>query len=209
MTDHKNLIFLFKIRWYFIFKSVSEWFFAFIMLFLLLPILAVVALAIRLDSAGAALFLQQRVGYRGKIITLYKFRTMYIGNNSVKEDNITHSHDKRITRLGHYLRNHRIDELPQIINILRGEMSWIGPRPEATLLSVWYEQEIPFYCDRHMVKPGITGWAQINQGHVTSLKDVTIKLQLDLYYIKNFSLWLDIFIALKTIRIILTGKGAK
>ena len=103
----------------------------------------------------------------------------------------------------------RIDELPQIINIIRGEMSWIGPRPEALKLSTWYEGIIPFYRYRHVVRPGITGWAQVNQGHVTSLDDADVKLQYDFFYVKHFSLWLDILVLLRTVRVVLTGHGAK
>jgi lipopolysaccharide/colanic/teichoic acid biosynthesis glycosyltransferase len=114
-----------------------------------------------------------------------------------------------VTRLGRFLRISRLDELPQVINILRGEMSWIGPRPEALPLSHWYQDELPFYYYRHIVYPGITGWAQVNQGHVTEVDRVLEKLHYDFYYIKNFSAWLDILILLKTVRTMLTGFGAK
>ena len=99
--------------------------------------------------------------------------------------------------------------MPQILNILRGEMTWIGPRPEASTLSEWYEAEIPFYRYRHIVRPGITGWAQVNQGHVAAVEDVLQKLQYDFYYIKYFSPWLDMLIVFKTIRTVLTGFGSK
>jgi lipopolysaccharide/colanic/teichoic acid biosynthesis glycosyltransferase len=122
---------------------------------------------------------------------------------------MTGADDPRITRLGRFLRQARIDELPQIYNILRGHMSWIGPRPEALELSRWYEQEIPFYAYRHIVRPGITGWAQVNQGHVTSLTDIDAKLQYDFYYIKNFSYWLDFVILARTAMVVFTGHGAK
>jgi lipopolysaccharide/colanic/teichoic acid biosynthesis glycosyltransferase len=122
---------------------------------------------------------------------------------------ITRENDVRITRIGRWLRRARIDELPQIINILKGEMSWIGPRPEASKLSAWYESEIPFYRYRHVVVPGITGWAQVSQGHVAEIHDVRTKLQYDFYYIRNFSLWLDLLIIAKTIKTMLTGFGSK
>jgi lipopolysaccharide/colanic/teichoic acid biosynthesis glycosyltransferase len=122
---------------------------------------------------------------------------------------MTLSDDARITRLGAMLRRYRIDELPQIINVLRGEMSWIGPRPEAHTLSQWYQKELPFYQYRHIVKPGVTGWAQVNQGHVVDLNDVHDKLRFDFYYIKYFSPWLDLLIAIRTVRIIFGGFGAK
>jgi lipopolysaccharide/colanic/teichoic acid biosynthesis glycosyltransferase len=117
--------------------------------------------------------------------------------------------DPRITRIGHFLRRSRIDELPQIINILKGEMSWIGPRPEAEALSQWYEAELPFYRYRHIVPPGITGWAQVNQGHVFEIDQVMSKLQYDFYYIKNFSPWLDALIAAKTIPTMINGFGSR
>ena len=122
---------------------------------------------------------------------------------------MTKQGDPRVTRLGRWLRLTRIDEVPQIINILRGEMSWIGPRPEALVLSQWYERELPFYRYRHIVIPGITGWAQVNQGHVSEVGDVHEKLHYDFYYIKNFSPWLDVVILLRTIETMLTGSGAR
>jgi lipopolysaccharide/colanic/teichoic acid biosynthesis glycosyltransferase len=178
---------------------------------LLLPALLLVALLVRFDSPGPALFKQRRVGYRGVPITVYKFRTMRYDPvvRTERDSAITQDGDARITRLGRYLRHSRIDELPQIINILRGEMSWIGPRPEACTLSEWYESEIPFYRYRHIVHPGITGWAQVNQGHVAGVADVLDKLQFDFYYIKYFSPWLDMLIVLRTIRTMLTGFGSK
>ncbi len=121
----------------------------------------------------------------------------------------TADNDPRITRVGRVLRKYRIDELPQIINILAGEMSWIGPRPEAVELSQWYEREVPFYVYRHIVRPGITGWAQVNQGNVAEVEAATYKLHYDFYYIKHFSPWLDVLITAKTIRTVLTGFGSK
>ncbi|WP_234029586.1 sugar transferase [Erythrobacter sp. THAF29] len=184
----------------------------------LLPILAapflVIALLIRIDSPGNPFFVQERVGFRGNTFKMLKFRTMRQGGAAGDEDAqrnhaMTKSDDDRITRLGRFLRKTRIDELPQIFNILRGEMSWIGPRPEALSLSKWYEAELPFYSYRHIVRPGITGWAQVTQGHVTDVADVNAKLRFDFYYVKNISLWLDFLIVLKTFRVILTGSGAK
>ena len=122
---------------------------------------------------------------------------------------ITERGDDRITRVGRALRRMRLDELPQIINILRFEMSWIGPRPEALALSGWYTDEIPFYRYRHVVKPGITGWAQVNQGHVAGVGQVLEKLHYDFYYIKYFSPWLDVLIVFRTIKTMLTGQGAR
>ncbi|WP_192361923.1 sugar transferase [Mesorhizobium mediterraneum] len=192
-------------------KQAADWIAALVILVSFSPLLLFVAAAIKFDSAGPALFKQKRMGYRGKIYEVYKFRTMKLGAAVVdeKEEAITKPGDARITRLGQFLRKSRIDELPQAFNILRGEMSWIGPRPEALVLSKWYEAELPFYRYRHIVRPGITGWAQVNQGHVAAVDDVLEKLHYDFYYIKNFSPWLDVLIVFRTIRTMLTGFGAR
>jgi lipopolysaccharide/colanic/teichoic acid biosynthesis glycosyltransferase len=178
----------------------------------LLLMLVPVALWIKLDSKGPILFRQQRVGFRGDVFTVYKLRTMHWeegeGENG-RAASITRAEDDRVTRAGRLLRQYRIDELPQIINILKGDMSWIGPRPEAVPLSTWYESELPFYRYRHIVRPGITGWAQVNQGHVADVADVLWKLHYDFYYIRNYSVWLDLIIVARTIRTIISGFGAK
>ena len=122
---------------------------------------------------------------------------------------MTSEDDERITSVGKWLRRLRVDELPQIFNIVKWQMSWIGPRPEAEILSIWYTSEIPFYRYRHVVKPGISGWAQVNQGHVAEVHEVHRKLQYDFYYIKYFSPWLDLLILLRTIKTMLTGWGAR
>ena len=120
-----------------------------------------------------------------------------------------HEFEGYLGNVGRFLRHYRFDEVPQVINILRGEMSWIGPRPEALPLSHWYEGEIPFYSYRHIVRPGITGWAQVQQGYAAKIRGVTDKLHYDFYYVKYFSVWLDVLIVLKTVRTILTGYGAR
>lgn len=174
------------------------------------PILLLAALAIKIDTPGPVLFRQRRIGYRGKEFVVFKFRTMLSDQGAGARDSfITQDGDIRITPVGRVLRRTRIDELPQIINILRREMSWIGPRPEARALSAWYEAEIPFYRYRHVVVPGITGWAQVSQGHVAELDDVRTKLKYDFYYIRNFSVWLDLLIIAKTIKTMLTGFGSR
>lgn len=174
------------------------------------PLLAICAVAIKLDSEGSAFFRQLRMGYRGREFNVLKLRTMTEGcNGEDRALSVTQPGDKRITRVGAFLRRTRLDELPQIFNILRGEMSWIGPRPEAISLSQWYEGELPFYRYRHIVRPGITGWAQVNQGHVTGIEDVDEKLQYDFYYIKNLSYWLDIIVVLRTLKVVFSGFGAK
>jgi lipopolysaccharide/colanic/teichoic acid biosynthesis glycosyltransferase len=198
-------------RGYFYFKSLADFLLAVAILPLALPVLAVCAILVRLDGPGSILFRQKRVGHAGKPITVLKFRTMHpIG--SVEDDRhsaVTRDGDDRITRFGAFLRRSRLDELPQIFNILKGQMSWIGPRPEAAVLSTWYTGEIPFYRYRHVVKPGISGWAQVNQGHVAGVDEVHEKLQYDFYYIKYFSPWLDCLIVFSTIRTILTGFGSR
>lgn len=178
---------------------------------LLAPFMLLIAIAIKLDSRGPVLFRQERMGYRGHPFTMIKLRTMSAGDEAddPRLAAITQDADKRVTRIGKYLRRYRIDELPQIINIFTGEMSWIGPRPEAVPLSHWYEQELPFYRYRHIVRPGITGWAQVKQGHVAEVEDVLWKLQYDFYYIKNFSFWLDLLILARTARTVLSGFGAR
>jgi lipopolysaccharide/colanic/teichoic acid biosynthesis glycosyltransferase len=180
---------------------------------LFLPVLLIVGFAIKLDSPGPIMFRQRRVGAGGKVFRVIKFRTMMHDGTSGApreiDDAITVENDPRITRVGRFLRRTRIDELPQMFNVLTGTMSWIGPRPEAEVLSKWYEAELPFYHYRHVVKPGITGWAQVNQGHVATMKQVHGKLQYDFYYIKYFSLWLDVLIVFRTIVTVLTGHGSR
>lgn len=193
-------------------KKAIDWVSALVGLLLFLPIGLAIAAAIRLDSPGPALFRQVRVGYRGEAFTVYKFRTMAVAapaEHAELDAEMTHDGDRRVTRLGRLLRRSRLDEVPQLFNILRGEMSWIGPRPEALKLSTWYEQQLPFYRYRHVVRPGITGWAQVNQGHVTAVDQVQEKLHYDLYYVKNLSLRLDILIVLRTVHTVLTGFGAR
>ena len=193
-------------------KSLVDRIAALVLIILLAPLLAVVALFIRLDSPGPVLFKQARTGFRGKPFVLYKFRTMTAAGERPTDDRtyaMTQDHDPRITRPGHFLRRTRIDELPQLFNVLKGEMSLIGPRPEVIALTRWYESELSFYHYRHIIKPGISGWAQVNQGHVAQVDAVRKKLHLDFYYIKNFSLWLDILITMRTFGTILSGFGAR
>jgi lipopolysaccharide/colanic/teichoic acid biosynthesis glycosyltransferase len=195
---------------YFYLKSLADFMFAILMLPIVLPLMAIVALAIRIDSPGPAFFRQKRVGHADRLITIYKFRTMRVIDAAAERSSaMTRNDDDRVTAVGRLLRKLRIDELPQILNILKWEMSWIGPRPEAQILSVWYTSEIPFYRYRHVVKPGISGWAQVNQGHVAEVDEVHRKLQYDFYYIKYFSPWLDVLIFFRTIKTVLTGFGSR
>jgi exopolysaccharide biosynthesis polyprenyl glycosylphosphotransferase len=188
---------------------------ALIALPLLFPLLLVSAIAIKLDSPGPIFFRQKRIGFRSKQFHVLKFRTMRdrshapVDQASDVRTAITVDDDERITRVGRWLRRTRIDELPQVWNILCGDMSWIGPRPEALSLSEWYAGEIPFYAYRHIVRPGISGWAQVNQGHVTELEDIHTKLQYDFFYVKHFSYWIDIIIVVRTAAVVFNGFGAK
>ena len=169
--------------------------------------IGVAALAIRLEDGGPAIFRQARTGHRGRPFTIYKLRSMRV--ETADGEHFTSEGDPRITRIGGFLRKYRIDEFPQIWNILRGQMSWIGPRPESLALAEWYDREVPFYSYRHMVRPGITGWAQVNQGNVAKIDAATEKLHYDFYYIKHLSPWLELLIAAKTVQTILTGYGSR
>jgi lipopolysaccharide/colanic/teichoic acid biosynthesis glycosyltransferase len=172
------------------------------------PLLMVVAFAIRLESSGPVLFWQERMGLGARPFRMVKFRSMHLGSESRGAQFATTS-DGRVTRLGKLLRKFRIDELPQFWNILRGEMSLIGPRPEQLPFCAEFEKEIPFFGYRHLVRPGITGWAQVTQGYVASAVETRDKLEHDLYYIRHLSFPLDILIVFKTIRTVLTGFGAR
>lgn len=180
-------------------------------LIVIAPVMVLCCIIVRLDSPGPSLFRQRRIGYQGKPFTVLKLRTMTVRGPGQDDRSaaMTKDDDVRVTRIGRFLRTSRLDEVPQLINVLLGQMSWIGPRPEAEVLSKWYENEIPFYRYRHIVRPGITGWAQVRQGHVTDIRDVKTKLNFDFYYISNLSISLDVLIVAKTIRTMLTGFGAR
>lgn len=200
------------LRAYMSVKHLADLLFAFAALLVLFPVMIVISAMIRMDSPGPILFRQNRIGYQGRPFRVFKFRTM--SDTPAPADNAldaakTKDGDKRVTRIGGFLRRSRLDELPQILNIIKGEMSWIGPRPEAEVLSNHYTAEIPFYPYRHIVRPGITGWAQVNQGHVAEVEEVKSKLHYDFYYIKHFSPWIDLLIVARTVRTILTGFGAR
>ncbi|EKR28438.1 sugar transferase [Leptospira interrogans] len=171
------------------------------------PVCVLVSVLIRLESKGPAFFLQKRMGFRGKPFTVIKFRTM--SQNSKGRGFTEGENDPRITKIGKYLRKYRIDELPQILNVLLGDMSFIGPRPESMELSEWYEKDVPFFAYRHVVRPGISGWAQVEQGYAAEVDGMKLKLEYDFYYIRRFSLWLDILIFFKTLKTIFTGFGSR
>ena len=173
------------------------------------PIFLLVAAAIRLDSPGPIFLRQERVGERGRLFTLLKFRTM-VQNAEEQTGPVWASDcDPRITRVGHWLRKIRLDELPQIWNVFKGEMSFIGPRPERPHFVAQLQEKIPYYAERHSIKPGITGWAQVRYPYGSTIQDAEEKLQYDLYYVKNLSGFLDIDILLSTVRVVLFGKGAR
>lgn len=174
----------------------------------LLPVMALTAIAIRVDSPGGALFIQKRVGQGDVDFNIYKFRSMKVDAEAAGAKMATNG-DNRITKLGHFIRKTRLDELPQLLNVLKGDMSLIGPRPEQRTFVQQFKDEIPFYTYRHVVKPGITGWAQVTQGYAGDADETRIKIRHDFYYIKHFSLWLDILIVLKTLRVLVTGHGAR
>jgi lipopolysaccharide/colanic/teichoic acid biosynthesis glycosyltransferase len=199
-------------RAYMAIKHLGDFVGALVLLPLAAPILAGCAIAIRLIDGGPILFRQKRVGRGGRQFTVAKFRTMRIAGSPDADDRqaaITGEDDPRVTRTGAVLRKLRLDELPQLWNILKGEMSFIGPRPEAQILSTWYTNDIAFYRYRHVVRPGISGWAQVNQGHVAGVDEVHVKLQYDFFYIKYFSPWLDMLILFKTVKTVLSGFGAR
>ncbi len=173
-----------------------------------LPVMAVVALAIKLDSPGPVLFRQQRVGERGRVFILNKFRSMFVDAERHGAVWATAA-DPRVTRVGRWIRRTRIDELPQFWNVLVGDMSFVGPRPERPEFVGTLQREIPFYMGRHSVRPGITGWAQVRHRYAASVEDSMEKLQYDLYYIKNLSPLLDLVILLSTLQVVLFARGSR
>ncbi len=178
-----------------------------VLLLALAPLLALIAAVVWLRNGRPVIFTQSRVGRDDESFTIYKFRTMAAATDEDAEELYTQEDDPRVTRLGRWLRKLRLDELPQLWNVFRGEMSLIGPRAEWTRCVEQYEQKIPFYHFRHLVKPGITGWAQVNYPYGESEKDALEKLKYDLYYIRHYSLKLDAMIVLKTVHTMLFGKG--
>lgn len=173
------------------------------------PLLAVIAVAVKLSSPGPILFRQERVGQRGRPFTLIKFRTMCADAEAQCGAVWAAEDDPRITRIGKVLRTLRLDELPQFWNVLKGEMSFVGPRPERPVFVDQLQQRLPYYGERHTVKPGLTGWAQINYPYGASEEDALRKLEYDLFYVKNLALMLDLFVVLKTVQIVLFGRGAR
>ena len=190
---------------YLVLKRFMDIFIASIGFLFALPLIILVGVLIKLESIGPSFYSQTRVGKHSRQFKIYKLRSMYIdaekGGPQWALEN-----DPRVTRIGRYIRNTRIDEIPQLINIIKGDMSIVGPRPERPYFIDEFSQEIPKYNHRLAVRPGLTGWAQVNGGYDLSPKE---KLEKDLYYIENQSIWLDIKIILKTIKIVMYGHGAR
>ena len=172
------------------------------------PLLLLVAIAIKLDSRGPVFFIQERSGWNGKPFNLLKFRTMHPAGSAPPTSEWVQDNVGRITRVGKWLRRFRIDEVPQLVNVLRGEMNLIGPRPHPTSNQKIFLEYIAYYGLRSTVRPGVTGWAQVRYGYANNLEQETEKMRYDLYYIKNHTLWLDFKILFETVFIMVTGHGA-
>jgi sugar transferase (PEP-CTERM system associated) len=180
-----------------------------VLLLFVLPIIPLVMLLIKLDSPGPILYRQKRVGRGGKIFYCYKFRTMRPDAEADTGPTWANDDDPRITRMGNFLRASRLDEIPQLWCVAKGDMGFVGPRPERPEFVEWLAREIPYYGVRHAVRPGITGWAQVRYKYGNTLEDAKEKLQYDLFYIKNASIGLDLLIMFETIKIVLLGRGAQ
>jgi sugar transferase (PEP-CTERM system associated) len=178
-------------------------------LLLTLPLIPLIALAVKLSSPGPVFYRQKRVGRNGVSFDCYKFRTMRADAEADTGPTWADDGDPRITRVGHYLRKMRLDEIPQLWNVLRGDMSFVGPRPERPEFVEWLSREIPYYNLRHLVPPGITGWAQVNYPYGASLEESKEKLCYDLYYVKNMSVAFDLLIMFQTLKIVFLGRGSR
>jgi lipopolysaccharide/colanic/teichoic acid biosynthesis glycosyltransferase len=177
-------------------------------LLICLPFIPFIILAVRLSSPGPVFFTQTRVGQRGQLFNAIKFRTMR--QDAEAQGAVWASqNDPRVTPVGGFMRKTRLDEIPQLWNVLRGEMAFVGPRPERPEFVQWLSQEIPYYDLRHMIRPGITGWAQVRYRYGASLKETRHKLEYDLYYIKHQSIGLDLLIMFETIKTIILRRGAQ
>ena len=192
-----------------VFKRAFDIVASLILLAATLPVILVTALAIKLESRGPAFYRQRRVGLYNQGFDILKLRSMRQDAEIAGKAVWAAEDDPRITRIGRFIRKVRIDELPQTWTVLRGEMSFVGPRPERPQFVDELETQLPYYAERHMVKPGITGWAQINYPYGASIEDARHKLEYDLYYAKNYSPFLDMLILLQTLRVVLWPTGAR
>jgi Undecaprenyl-phosphate glucose phosphotransferase len=199
--------------WRWIVKAIEDRILGFVILSAISPLMLAIALLIRLDSPGPVLFRQKRYGFNNELIDVLKFRTMYQQMSDANAEQLTQRNDPRITRVGAWLRRTSLDELPQFLNVLRGEMSIVGPRPHALAAkagSLLYPEAVKHYDARHRVKPGITGWAQVNgwRGETDTVEQIRKRVEHDLYYIENWSLAFDLRIILRTILGGFTGRNA-
>jgi sugar transferase (PEP-CTERM system associated) len=190
-------------------KRTFDLVFSGLLLVLSSPIMLLAALAVRLESRGPVFYKQERVGLNGTTFDVVKFRSMRTDAEKDGKPRFASKNDDRVTRVGRFIRRVRIDELPQLFNVLRGEMSLVGPRPERPFFVDDLTTKVPYYAVRHSVKPGVTGWAQVRYEYGSTLEDSVEKLQYDLYYVKNHTLFLDLLILLETVAVVLTGKGAR
>jgi len=179
------------------------------LLLLALPVMLCAAIAIKLNSVGPVIYRQERVGLGGRTFNVLKFRSMRTDAEKDGKPQWAQAGDSRVTRVGRFMRLTRIDELPQIFNVLRGEMSLVGPRPERPFFVDQITSSVPFYAARHSVKPGVTGWAQVRHNYGASVSDAADKLEYDLYYVKNHRLWLDILILFHSVRVVLLAQGSR
>ena len=196
-------------RFHLAYKRAASILISIIGLLVSLPLLPFVILAIKFTSRGPVLYRQKRVGRDGVPFHCYKFRTMRANAEADTGPTWALDDDPRITRVGKFLRMSRLDEIPQLWNVLKGDMSLVGPRPERPEFTEFLSREIPYYHLRHTVRPGITGWAQIRYKYASSLEDAREKLRYDLFYIKNMSIGLDLLVVLQTVKVILFSEGAK
>lgn len=190
-----------------LFKRVIDLAFGLVGIVLFSPVIAVIAVIIQVDSKGPVLYRQERVGLAGKSFWLVKFRSMRVDAETANQPQWAQIDDPRVTRVGHFLRKYRLDEIPQFLNVIRGEMSFVGPRPERPCFVEELRERIPFYDERHSVRPGVTGWAQVEYKYGASIEDAFHKLEYDLFYLKNLSIVFDIAIVLRTVRVVLFGFG--
>lgn len=190
-------------------KRIFDIVFSALILVLTLPVMAITAILIKLESPGDVLYRQERVGLNGRVFKVIKFRSMCSDAEKDGKPRWATLNDDRVTKIGRFIRKVRIDELPQLLNVLRGEMSLVGPRPERQFFVDDLISKIPYYAVRHSVKPGVTGWAQVRYEYGSTIEDSVEKLQYDLYYVKNHTLFLDLLIMLETVAVVLTGKGAR